>query len=256
MIRLQLIIGVLAVIAGAPPVTAQTADIESANTQLWWQYSFQNRLSENWSFTWDSGYRDLWESTIPDDAWERFHLSSAFSYRLHSRLNLDLGSGLYYTTRPLSSDLTEFRLWQGTTVYWPDSPGLVRRFVLAHRLRLEQRLSRQSGTSSWTMNSRARYRMSTTVAINRKDLEPGAFYLYLGAEFFADLSDDDSRLVSDRNRFSIGLGWLTTTKWTLELRYSSQENRDTATGNFRLTDEIVEIRVKTTLRIRDRMKAH
>jgi len=47
--------GVLAVISVAPPVTAQTADIESANTQLWWQYSFQNRLSENWSFTWDSG---------------------------------------------------------------------------------------------------------------------------------------------------------------------------------------------------------
>jgi len=98
--------------------------------------------------------------------------------------------------------------------------------------------------------------MSTTVAINRKDLEPGAFYLYLGAEFFANLNDDDSRLVSDRNRCSISLGWLTTRKWTLELRYSCPENRDTATGDFRLTDEIVEVRVNTTLRIRDRMKAH
>ena len=71
--------GVLAAISVAPPVTAQTADSESGN----------------WSFTWDSGYRDLWESAIPDDAREKFDLSSAFSYRLHSRLNLDLGSGLY-----------------------------------------------------------------------------------------------------------------------------------------------------------------
>jgi hypothetical protein len=31
--------------------SAQSFDIEPANTQLWWHYSYQNRLSENWSFT-------------------------------------------------------------------------------------------------------------------------------------------------------------------------------------------------------------
>ena len=231
-------------------------NVEPASTQLWWQYSYQNRLSENWSFTTQSGYRNLWESQVVNDDWDRFHISSAFSYRRHPRLNFDLGSGLFYTTRPVGSDLTEFRTWQGATAYWPDSPGRFRRFVLTHRFRLEQRFSRQSGTSSWDTNWRGRYRISTSVAINRKELEPGAFYVYMGGEVFADLDDDHSRFVSDRNRFSIGLGWLTTKSWTVEARYSYQNSRDAATRDFRLTDRIVELRVKTTLRVRDRMKEH
>ncbi len=243
----------------APPVSAQDTEIESEDTQLWWQYSYQNSLSENWSVSVDSGYRNLWESEdeSEDVTWDRFHVSSDFSYRKNPRLNFDFGSGVYYTTRSALSDLAEVRTWQGATVYWPDSLGRVKRFVLTHRFRLEQRFTRQTGTSSWDLNSRARYKLSTAIAINRKELEPGAFYVYLSGEVFADLSDDNSRLVSDRNRFSIGLGWLTTKNWTVEARYTHQENRDTAvSGDFRLTDRIVELRVKTTLRILDRMKAH
>lgn len=245
----------------APPASAQDPEIESTDTQLWWQYSYQNRLSDKWSVWMSSGYRNLWESEgegeIEDVTWDRFHISSDFSYRKNSRLNFNLGSGVYYTTRAVLSDLAEVRTWGGATVYWPDSPGRYKRFVLTHRFRLEQRFSRQTGTSSWDLSSRARYRLSTAIAINRKELEAGAFYVYLGGEVFADLSDDNSRLVSDRNRVSIGLGWLTSKKWAVEARYTYQENRDTAvSGDFRLTDRIVELRVKTTLRILDRMKAH
>jgi hypothetical protein len=241
----------------APPASAQDPEIESTDTQLWSQYSYQNHLSENWSYTTASGYRNLWESQVEDDAWDRFHISSAFSYRKNSRLNFDLGSGLYYTTRPVGSDLVELRTWQGATVYWPDSPGRFKRFVLTHRFRLEQRFTRQTGTSSWDMNSRVRYRISTAIAINRKELEPGAFYAYLGGELFADLTDDNSRLISDRNRVSIGLGWLTTKKWTVEAIYAYQQNGDTAvSGDISITDRIFELRVKTTLKIVDRMKAH
>ncbi len=107
------------------------------------------------------------------------------------------------------------------------------------------------------MNSRVRYRISTAIAINRKELEPGAFYAYLGGELFADLTDDNSRLISDRNRVSIGLGWLTTKKWTVEAIYAYQQNGDTAvSGDISITDRIFELRVKTTLKIVDRMKAH
>jgi hypothetical protein len=257
----QYVILLLATVVGcylffASPATAQSFDIEPANTQLWWHYSYQNRLSENWSFTTASGYRNLWESQVEDDPWDRFHVSSLFSYRKNSRLNFNLGSGLYYTTRPVGSDLVEFRSWQGATVYWPDSPGRFRRFVLSNRFRLAQRFTRQTGTSSWDMNSRARYRMSTAIAINRKELEPGAFYVYLGGEVVADLNDDDFRLVSNRNQFSIGLGWLTTKSWTVEARYSHQNSRDSATSDVDLMARIVELRVSTTLSIRDRMKEH
>ena len=240
----------------AEPLFAQSIEVESADTQRWFQYSYQNKLSDDWSFTWNTGYQGLWKSEIEDSRWERYYLSSSFSYRYHPRLNFNLGSGLYYTTRPVSSDLTEFRTWLGATAYWPDSLGQVRRFVLTHRLRLEQRFTRSSGTSSWPMNSRARYRMSTAIAINRKELEPGAFYLYLGSEWFANLDQDDESFFSNRSQYSVGIGWLTTSKWKIEMRYSKANSRDSETENYHLSDKIIELRVKTTLRIRDRMKEH
>jgi hypothetical protein len=241
----------------AAPASAQSTEIEAADTQLWWQYTYHDLVSENWSLAIDTGYRNLWESEEQDQDWDRFQITSDFSYRKNSRLNFDLGTGLYYTTRPLDSDLVEFRTWEGVTAYWPESAGRVRRFVLTNRFRLEQRFTRQTGSSSWDMDSRARYKLSTAIAINRKELEPGAFYGYLGGELFADLSEDNSRLISDRSRFSIGLGWLTTKQWMLETLYTVQNNRDTAaSSDFTLTDHIIELRIKTTVRIRDRMKAH
>jgi hypothetical protein len=240
----------------AAPASGQSIDTDQEDTQFWWKYSYQDRLSDNWSHKTDTGYRNLWESKSGNDEWDRFHISTAFSYRKNSRLNLDLGSGLYYTTRPRDSDLFEFRTWEGATVYWPDSPGKVRRFVLTHRFRFEQRFTRQNDTSNWDLDARARYKMSTAIAINRKEVEPGAFYAYVGGELFADLTDDKSSLVSDRSRFSLGLGWLTSKSWTVEALYTFQKYRDNTAGDFRLSDRIVELRVKTTLRVLDRMKAH
>jgi len=52
------------------------------------------------------------------------------------------------------------------------------------------------------------------------------------------------------------LGWMTPSKWTLEIRYTRQDIKDIMTGNFRITDKILEFRVKSMIKIRDLMKAH
>ncbi len=85
--------------------------------------------------------------------------------------------------------------------------------------------------------------MSTAINVNRKKLEPGAFCACVGDEVFANLNDDHSRIVSDRNRFSIGLGWLATDSWSVEARNSYQNTRDAATSDFHLTDCIIEMRM-------------
>jgi hypothetical protein len=240
----------------APSAMAQTIEIQPANTQLWLQYERRQGLSPDWSFFVNGGYRELWDAPLTNEEWSRWHLRSAFSYQQNSRLNFDLGSGLFYTDSPLTSDRTEFRTWLGATVYWPDSPGYYRRFVLTHRFRLEQRFFSDSGSSSWSFASRARYRLSTTIALNRKEVEPGAFYTYLSAEFFATFDQEQEKLFTDRNRFSAGLGYVTPSKWTLELRFTRQEIKDTVTGDYQFTDKIVEFRVKTYARSRDLMKKH
>ena len=91
---------------------------EPADTQLWLQYQRNQRINEKWSFVADTGYRKMWESPVGHDDWTRWHLRSAFFYKQNSRLNFELGSGLFYTDRPARHDLTEIRTWQGATIYW------------------------------------------------------------------------------------------------------------------------------------------
>jgi len=241
------------------PVLAQVVGfgVEEADTQLWLQYAYQRKIAEKWSLTTDLGYRDLWQSPTSNEGWDRWHFRGNFSYRQHPRLNFELGSGVFHTPRPSDvADLSEIRTRQGMTVFWPDSPDRVRRFVLAHRLRLEQRFTTQSGEDDWDYASRARYRMSTKIALNRKELEVGAFYTFLSAELFAPIDKDSSRLLTDRKRLTVGLGWVISPQWDAELRYVRQENKDTISRNFELSDNIVEFRVRTQIRIRDRMKEH
>jgi hypothetical protein len=236
--------------------TAKSIDIEPADSQFALQLERKQGISDNWSFWVNTGYKRMWESPLGHGEWKSGHLASSFSYRKNARLNFDLGSGFYYTSRARTEDLSELRTWVGATAYWPDSPGYVRRFVLTHRLRFEQRFFRLSSSGDRSFGSRARYRISTAIAINRKQIEPGAFFSFLSAEFFANFDQNNATLFNDRNQFSAGLGWMSPSKWTLELRMTRQEVKDTSTGDFRITDMIYTFRVKSTVRIRDLMKAH
>ena len=104
--------------------------------------------------------------------------------------------------------------------------------------------------------TRGRYRIATSIAINRNQVEPGAIYFLTSAEVFANLSEKDQELFHNRTRVTAGLGWVTASKWILELRYIRQDSRDSISGQLEITDKIVEFRVRTSVRIRDLMKAH
>ncbi len=188
------------------------------------------------------------------DNWQRYHLRSNFSYNINPRVNFDFGLGGFYTTVGSVRDTTEIRSWAGTTFFWPDSPGNFRRFVLAHRLRYELRFFRESGGSDWFIGSRVRYRISTMIALNREQMEDGAFYITISAELFADITDDDVELFHHRNRLMVGLGWVTSPRWILELRYVYQRSKDSFTNRLELTDKILEFRVKTSVSVINLMK--
>jgi hypothetical protein len=242
LLTLPLLLGV------AIPAFGQDDDLP---TQLWLAFQHHHKAGDRTRLSGKLGYKEL---TSPDQLfgeWNKFYVNGDGSYDLGEQFRIDGGVGLYYTYQPEDDDTFEFRLWQGGTAFWPDSPGLVRRLVFTHRLRLEERFTDSGG---WDFAIRFRYRLDTKIPMNKHTLEPGAVYLPLSAEFFVDLTGEVMNLFDDLTRLSVGLGYVINKNWTLDLRFTRQRTRSTSEEELTRSGNVIDFTVKSSLGILDLVK--
>jgi len=226
--------------------------IDETDSQVRMRYQYHHLVKEDLRAFGMVRYDQLLGSNAVAEGWNRLASTGGVSYDLSSRIRLEGALGLYYTWQPEVENPFEIRLWQAATFDWPDSLGKWRRFVFSHRLMLEERFMR---TTDWEFTFRLRYRLSTTFPINRYSLEPGAFFAPLNVEFFATPGDDIQELFSERARATVGLGYVLSQTWSFELRYTRQSSRSTRTAEYRSTDNIIDLRFRTSIRIRDLLKS-
>ncbi len=238
-------------VSGAPTASAQETD--DTSNQFWFAYQYERRLGEHSRFSGSLGLEELLSSGLLLGDWSRYYLTGAASYDLTRYLRLGGGLGLYQTFQPEADNNFEVRLWQQATVYWPDVHGPWRRFVLMHRLKLEERFS---NTTDWGLALRFRYRLSTSIPLNTHDLETRSFFLPLSVELFADVGEEVPEFFAATNRLSAGIGYVMSERWTLDLRYVRQSSRDTLTDTFNTTDHIIYFSARTSVRIKDLLKSH
>jgi hypothetical protein len=241
LLTLALLLGV------AIPAIGQDDDLP---LQLWLAFQHHHKVGERFRVSGKLGYKEL---TSPDryfGEWNKSYINGDGSYDLGEHFRIDGGVGLYYTYQPEDEDTFEFRLWQGATAFWPDIPG-VRRLVFTHRLRLEERFT-DIGGGEFAM--RLRYRLDTKIPINKHTVEPGAFYLPLAAEFFADLTGEVTEFFGDESRLSVGLGYVMSKNWTFDLRFQQQRSRSTGEEDFTRSGNVIDFMVKSSFGIRDLIK--
>ena len=232
----------------AAPAQAQ----DETNLQRSLGYEYQRRVKDRLRGFGTLVYEELYDPDRPFGAENQLKTTGGVSYDLKKRIRLEAGLGLYYAYLPDLHDTFETRLWQAVTFDWPDSPGLVRRYVLQHRFRLEERFK---NTNDWSFAARLRYRLSFKIPINKYTLEPGGFYIPLKAEFYIPLGSEIQDFYAQQARYSAGIGYVFNKQWTLELRYARQRLRNTVDENLQPTDQFIEIRLKSSFRIVDLLKS-
>ena len=230
---------------------AAAQEVEESDVQIWTQYQYQHRISEKLRGSWDTGYRELVSTEDELGEWSRFHLRGHLVYEKSQLLRFEGGLGGFYTFRQDPGDLFELRAWQGLIVFWPRTTIAGRELDLRHRFRLEQRWFSHRDLGESDFDLRFRYRLATFIPLNRPTIEDNAYYLPLMGEWFADLGDEAAEFFAARLRLSTGLGYVINKNWTLEFRYTAQKSRDNVEDRFDTTDHIFDLRVRTTVRIRD-----
>jgi hypothetical protein len=241
------------ILLAAFAVPAAGQDTGDTSNQFWFAYQYERRLGEHSRFSGSLGLEELLSSGLLLGDWSRLYLTGAASYDLTGYLRLAGGLGLYQTFQPEFENTFEVRLWQQATMYWPDVHGPWRRFVLTHRLKLEERFSH---ATDWGLALRFRYRLATSIPLNTHDLETRSFFLPLSVELFADVGEEVPEFFAATNRLSAGIGYVMSERWTLDLRYVRQSSRDTLTDTFDTTDHIIYFSARTSVRIKDLLKSH
>jgi hypothetical protein len=232
-------------------LSASAEEIEESDVQAWVQYEYQYRITDKLRGSWDLGYRELVSAEDILGKWSRLHTRGNYLFVHRNWVTFEGGLGGYYTFSENLSDLFELRTWQGAVLFWPATRLAGREFDLRHRFRLEQRWIRQEDTGEKDFGFRLRYRLASFIPLNRSTIEEGAWYMPLMGEAFTELGGDSPDYFAERLRLSIGLGHVLSNNWTLEFRYTAQKSRDTVQGRFKTTDHILDLRIRTAVRLRD-----
>ena len=165
-------VGALVVAAwGVEPLTAQevAGDIEVRGS---FGYEYRRQLREGLRGFGTLQYEETADLSGKVGDNSRVETTGGVSLDLSPRWRLEGGLGLYHDRFLESRDAWETRLWQAVTVDWPDGPEwsrrLARRFVVSHRLRLEERFNK---IEDWEFSLRLRYRIGLAWAINKYSVE-------------------------------------------------------------------------------------
>lgn len=228
-------------------------ETETSDTQAWIQYEVQHGFSEKWRGSWDLGYRELISTEEILGDWSRLHSRGIFTYIHSRRVAFEAAIAGYYTFSDNVTDVFELRTWQGVFVFWPTIKLARRALDVQHRFRLEQRWVDLRDLGETDFGFRFRYRVATFIPLNRPTIEPKTWYVPLMGEAFGDPGDDSPSFFAERLRLTAGVGYVLSGNWTLEFRYVAQKSRDTVLDRFTTTDHIFDLRIRTSLRIRDLM---
>lgn len=118
-----------------------------------------------------------------------------------------------YGEQPASLLSDEQRIWE--QIVFKQRVG---RFNLHHRARLEQRFLKKAQTPSGEIAkdfylNRVRYRLVANYPINKKIMQSQTWFINVWDELFYGWGDYDTFNEVDQNRFSIGLGYQSSSKF-------------------------------------------
>lgn len=185
-----------------------TSEVRSA---LWYYTKAKIRISDRFAISSDNRIRTV--SPVNEtgnilNSFNQVRIHKSINYLLSPNMELSLGGtyAAYYNEIVEEDEVNvrhEPRVWYQSVFIHPK----VGRFSFYHRLRVEHRFRRsfQEGDDFHLVN-RFRYRFSTYVPLNKKQLQIGSYFNYTSAEIFMQAGERIVRNPYEDFRFHTAFG--------------------------------------------------
>ncbi len=220
-----------------PLIKTYGQDEQIYEKQLWAFAFFNWRLNDKWVYSQTFGHQHSYETPTFTRFYTRFQIDRQFT----GVLSLHAGLSLLYKINEHDNNAIEIRPWAGVKVRWP----YFWRFNFVQYLRLEQRFEHTIGVHNWDNNFRARYKISTSVPINRNSLIDKTFYGILGYEIYSVSFGDDVRFTTAAtHRFDVGLGYRQNIVNRYEVVLLSFNTRDENTEQYSFSNFVLFLKYK------------
>ena len=214
------------------------------NKQFWFDYNFNNSLTEALNISTQVGYRK-----ITPKIYNRFLGISTLNIKNNKKLfnfegdkpfikSFHLGAGIIYTQNNNNNDNFELRLIQGIQFEIPT----IKPVTLNNYIRIEERFQNTFQSSGWQAGFRLRYRMSTVLSLKNHYVRfTNGLYIPLEAEVFVNLKRNER--FNDLIRLSPGLGYKLDNNWKFELYLIFNSTKNITETNNKSNDFILRLRV-------------
>lgn len=212
---------------------------QEVDTKLWVNYALRVPLSEKLSYGGDTGYRAL----LSEGVWRQFVVRPTLTYGINNTFAAAGAVAWFSTFGENTTNLNEFRIHQDFNVRWPDF-GFMRLFF---RTRLEQRFFFYK-----TLPDDFDLRGRLLGGAQTKDLtflgEARPVYFKAMFEGFVTLTRDKaSEVLINSTRTHLAFGHRLSGAWRYEVHYIWQRSKLFSTGDFRLSQNVIRLRVFHTL---------
>lgn len=185
----------------------------------WYSYLGTYDVAKRWNIQANTQFR--FHNILGD--WDQYLLRAGANYKLDPKGNHALGLGFdyfynepYISSTDFKTNFNEFRIYEQYV-----TKQSFKRFYLQHRYRLENRFRENRDVFF-----RFRYFLQVKMALNKKRIVPGAFYLAVLNETFWNIQGPSH---FDRYWLHYTVGYKLNKNWTFEL---GNQTQFTGNGNY------------------------
>lgn len=192
---------------------------QAADLGSWYSYLGTYQVAKRWNIQANTQFR--FYNKFGD--WDQFLVRAGANYSLDKKGKYQAGLGMdywynesYIGNTDQKFDYNEFRIYEQLVML-----SDIKRFYFQHRYRLENIFREKQD-----VRFRFRYMLQVKMALNKKRIVPGAFYLGLINETWINAKGPSH---FDRHWLQYTLGYKLNKKWTFEL---GNQTQFTGNGNY------------------------
>ena len=175
--------------------------------------SFTYKHNPKWSVYLETQVRSIEDFSQAD----YYEVKGGPSYNFNKSNQVLIGFGRYGTYKESKFYQREHRIWLQYVL-----SQRLGKLKLDHRVRAEKRFFRYPQTNTNSNDERYRYRLSATLPLNSKKVQPGTLFANTFEEVFFGPANADTS-VFKRNRFFAGFGYQFTHYMNMNLGYMWQK---------------------------------
>ena len=210
--------------------------VEDTYVELWADLTLIKNFKPKWSYGGDLGYR----TTLGNNIYRLLYVRPHIEYQLRPHLSILGGIGSFNTLGSEISNTYEIRIFQdlnisGPTLKWAS---------FFHRIRLEQRFFMyQSDELDNDFNIRGRYMIGFrtnqfSIFGGEKDYRASVSF-----EPFFPLGEEVVEIFANSTRFTVGLAYLVSEQFRIELDIIAQRSKVFAEEDFNSAEYIIRFRL-------------